>query len=348
MAHRLLPLALTLSVAATGCAAAHLALRPASTVQQTSAQVVDLRGGNSQAPSGWGTVDVKVDNLPAQFATQGLNGGVKLTLRIVDNAGNELTDFDGNKTFYRAAVTGNTVTFKLPALPANSTQPSYIGNPSWIGSNAYVFQVRAYTSGQTLTDAAATPRTGYPSLLDATDPATPSNRPVITTSTILASGEIKGVVVAGLPTTIAVSTFAHAAANLDTTAGTPVSVVQLSGAAVDSTGNLRVRLTAVDAAKLGGTFGTATGSIAFAAGTPTAGDRIRVEFTDSKPTPTTYRVFYKVAPGVTDASQLATAVGGALDSALSAYSISDDASGSLTIAAVAGGARFNAASGAGA
>ena len=206
-------------------------------------------------------------------------------------------DLPGADTRAIAAAANGAATFKLPALPANSTSPGAIGTAP---AGAYVFQMRAYSAAQGLADGPA-PNTGFPQSITTAG----GNLPAINTNTVLASGEAKGVVVAGIPSTVLVLSHAHAELNLDTTLGSPIAVVQLTGVAPDALGALRIRLSSVDKAKLGGPGAIATGTFTVG-GAKHAGDVVTVACTDTQAVPVAHSIPYTVNATDSVASDIAT------------------------------------------
>ena len=119
MANRFLPLALTLSVAASGCAQALLADPTSKAGDQAPANLTALQ------PAGFGKVTVNVPGLaqhPA-FRTAGMaNLSIgKAVLIVRDSTGTIVTDVSGNPAAYYFSVSSGTANFTIPDLPATAT-----------------------------------------------------------------------------------------------------------------------------------------------------------------------------------------------------------------------------------
>ncbi len=121
MANRFLPLALTISVVATGCAQALLA-GPSAKTGAAPAQVASAR----HAPSGFGQVTVDVRGLlqAPGFHTASMKGvSVGKGVLIVRDSSNDsiVTDVSGNPAAYYFTVpSAGNATITIPDLPSTA------------------------------------------------------------------------------------------------------------------------------------------------------------------------------------------------------------------------------------
>jgi hypothetical protein len=314
MANRLMPLALSLSVLATGCAHALLA-GPTGKAKLPAEPVA----ASKEAPTGFGSVKVDVSGLRQVpgFSTQTLlNQSIGKGVLIVRNSSTNaiVTDVSGNPAayFFTVPAAGN-ATITIPDLPSTATSTT----TALTTGTPYRFELRAFTASQ------AIPLLGDNFHVDTTSGAFSTDVTVLTDADMKASGETKAHVVAGLPVIVTVLSFAHFGSNLSNT-GTVVKSMTLTGVPTIATGQtaitttttanniLRVRLTDVQAAKLGSS--TAQAKAAFTiGGTPKAGDVYTLTAGDNADSAGTYALAYTVPPGGETAATTAANLAAAID-----------------------------------
>ncbi len=284
MDKRLLTQALTLAVgvATLGCAPALTARDPipaTAAPSLASGQLINLRQGMSPAPKGYGLVTLHVTGLPGSsgYGTQALGTGAKtLVIRVrSNNDSTDVLDVTGNPAIYKATVNGTSATIAFPPLPSTSNDPADLDATS---GAPYIFQMRCYSASKSFPTAVVDGGATLSAWVSPTDVSED-----ITDPTILASGESRQNVVAGLPTTVAIQSWAQVAANIDTTSSPAVNEVSLSPVPVDSAKHVRLRLTGVSFAHLGDPTkipAAATGGFTLS-GAPQEGDQITVSWLDS-------------------------------------------------------------------
>ncbi len=274
-------LVLALGAATVGCVPAMTARDPiASTTAPglASGQVIDLRQGMSTAPRGYGLVTLHVSGLPGAsgYGTQALGKGAKtLVIRVRSSSdAADVLDVTGNPAIYKATVNGTAATIAFPALPSTSINPADLDTTH---GSPYIFQMRCYSASKSFPTAVVDGGATLSAWVNPTDVSED-----ITDPTILASGESRQNVVAGLPTTVAIQSWAQVAANIDTTSSPAVNQVALSPVPADAAKHVRIRLTGVSYAHLGDPTKTpalATGGFTLS-GAPQADDQISVSWTD--------------------------------------------------------------------
>lgn len=306
-------LAMVLCIAAVGCAPGFVSRGPASSLigSQSSdpGQYLDLRDGMTQVPKGYGTVTVHVTGLPGStgYSDQTLGNGTKTVVIRVRTASDfsDVKDVTGNAAIYQAVVKGTTATIAFPALPSTSTNPADLNT---VNGSPYIFQLRCYSASKS-----------FPTAVFSTTGATLSSwvspsdvTENLSDPTVLASGEARQNVVAGLPTTVSIPVYAQPTANLDTQATPMVDDVILSPSLTpDASKTIRIRLTGVTFNDLGNPSKApafATGGFTVG-GTPQVGDTLSVSWTDIDGN--SDGASYTVAPGDTSATiaaNLATAL----------------------------------------
>ncbi|MBM3271188.1 MAG: hypothetical protein FJZ01_26445 [Candidatus Sericytochromatia bacterium] len=315
MANRFLPLALTLSVAATGCAQALLAGRTGT----VGGPAVNVEAPKA-APAGWGKVVVDVRGLQQvpEFHTAAMAGLTigKAVLIVRDSAGAIVTDVSGSPAAYYFTVpTSGNATIGIPDLPSTATSTATAVS----SGSPHRFELRAFTSAQTVA------LLGDNFHVNTIDSGFGDEVTKLTDAQMMAPGETKAHVVAGLPAIVTVYSRAHFGANLDNSASPVVKAVTLSsvptftgptdehgfGSGGTASGVLRLRLTNLQAAKLGSATGRGKGTFTVG-GTPKAGDKFAITVNDNADTINSYYIEYTVPPGGQTAAAAASGIASAI------------------------------------